>query len=102
MDFSHLYARTNQYNSEEEFDEVINKLKEELGEDSVKNMHIHISGISTNSKGDLKHLNLEKSDFNWKDLLKSLKKNGCGGYMICNSPNLEDDALMLKNYYNSL
>ncbi|EPZ50429.1 TIM barrel protein [Halobacteriovorax sp. GFR7] len=102
MDFSHLYARTNQYNSEEEFDEVIAKLKEELGEDSVKNMHIHISGISTNSKGDLKHLNLEKSDFNWKDLLKSLKKNGCGGYMICNSPNLEDDALMLKNYYNTL
>ncbi len=102
MDFSHLYARTNQYNSEEEFDEVIAKLKEELGEESVKNMHIHISGISTNSKGDLKHLNLEKSDFNWKDLLKSLKKNGCGGYMICNSPNLEDDALMLKNYYNTL
>lgn len=102
MDFSHLYARTNEYNTEEEFDMVIGKLKEELSEEAIQNMHIHISGISTNSKGDLKHLNLEQSDFNWKGLLNSLKKNGCGGYMICNSPNLEDDALMLKNYYMSL
>ncbi|RZF22996.1 hypothetical protein DAY19_04285 [Halobacteriovorax vibrionivorans] len=102
MDFSHLFARTNQYNSEEEFDMVIGKLKEELSEEAIQNMHIHISGISTNSKGDLKHLNLEQSDFNWKALLKSLKKNGCGGYMICNSPNLEEDALMLKNYYMTL
>lgn len=102
MDFSHLFARTNMYNSEEEFDEVIGKLKEELSEEAVKNMHIHISGISTNSKGDLKHLNLQQSKFDWKALLRSLKKNGCGGYMICNSPNLEDDALMLKEYYHSL
>ncbi len=102
MDFSHLFARTNKYNSEEEFDEVIGRLKEELSEEAIQNMHIHISGISTNSKGDLKHLNLEQSKFDWKALLRSLKKNGCGGYMICNSPNLEDDALMLKNYYQTL
>ena len=102
MDFSHLYARTGKFNTEEEFDAVLEVLKNELGADSVKNMHIHISGISTNSKGDLKHLNLEKSDFDWKALLNSLKRNGCEGYMICNSPNLEDDALMLKSYYHSI
>ena len=102
MDFSHLYARTGKFNTEEEFDSVLDVLKSELGADSVQNMHIHISGISTNSKGDLKHLNLSDSDFNWKDLLKSLKKAGCGGYVICNSPNLEDDAKMLKDYYVSL
>ncbi|WP_127715611.1 TIM barrel protein [Halobacteriovorax sp. HLS] len=102
MDFSHLYARTGLYNTEPEFKEVLERIKEEIGETALSNMHIHISGISSNSKGDLKHLNLEKSDFNWKDLLKSLKDFNCGGYIICNSPNLEEDALMLKNYYASL
>lgn len=102
MDFSHLYARTGLYNSEEEFDEVLTRLSAELGEKSLNNMHIHISGISTNSKGDLKHLNLSESKFDWKALIRSLKKHNVAGYMICNSPNLEKDAVMLKEYYYSL
>jgi len=102
MDFSHLYARTGNFNSEKEFDEVLGQLKIELDADALQNMHIHMSGISSNSKGDLKHLNLEESDFNWKGLLKSLKKHDCRGYIICNSPNLEVDAKMMKDYYMSL
>ena len=102
MDFSHLYARTRQYNTYEEFTEILRKLKEELGAESLNNMHIHVSGISSNSKGDLKHLNLEDSDFNWRDLIRSLKDFECKGYVICNSPNLENDALLMKNYYKSL
>jgi deoxyribonuclease-4 len=102
MDFSHLYARTGQYNSYEEFIEVIKRVKQELGETSVQNMHIHISGISSNSKGDLKHLNLEQSSFNWKELLRALKDEDCRGYMICNSPNLEQDAIMLKEHYMTM
>jgi deoxyribonuclease IV len=102
MDFSHLYARTRRYNTYEEFAEILSKLKEELGPESLNNMHIHVSGISSNSKGDLKHLNLEDSDFNWRDLIKSLKDFNCKGYVICNSPNLETDAILMKNYYHSL
>jgi deoxyribonuclease-4 len=77
----------------------LERLKVELGADALRNMHIHVSGISSNSKGDLKHLNLEQSDFNWKDMLKALKDTECGGYVICNSPNLEEDAKMMKKYY---
>jgi deoxyribonuclease-4 len=102
MDFSHLFARTGEYNTYEEMVEVLERLKVELGADALKNMHIHVSGISSNSKGDLKHLNLEQSDFNWKDMLKALKDTECGGYVICNSPNLEEDALMMKKYYMAL
>ena len=102
MDFSHLFARTGDYNTKEEFSILIEKLQEELGAEATKNMHIHLSGISSNSKGDLKHLNLESSDFNWKALFEVLKEKDCRGYVICNSPNLEDDALMMKNYYMSL
>lgn len=102
LDFSHLYARTGQYNTEEEFDLLLGRLQEELGTKALRNMHIHISGISCNSKGDLKHMNLEKSDFNWRGLLTSLKRFGCAGYVICNSPNLEDDALMMKKFYQAI
>ncbi len=102
MDFSHLYARTGEFNSEDEFDMVLSRLKDEIGAQSLENMHIHISGISSNSKGDLKHLNLQESEFNWQALFKSLKKFDCKGYVICNSPNLEVDAVMIKDYYMSL
>lgn len=102
MDFSHLFARTGLYNDYDGFIEVLKRLEEELDPMSLKNMHIHLSGISSTSKGDLKHLNLDDSDFNWKDLLKALKDLDCRGYVICNSPNLEKDAQMMKDYYLSL
>jgi deoxyribonuclease-4 len=102
MDFSHLYARTGEVNSYDEFLAILKTLELELGAQTLKEMHIHISGISSNSKGDLKHLNLEKSKFNWKDLMRALKDRDCRGYVICNSPNLEVDAAMLKEYYMAL
>ncbi|MAZ49251.1 MAG: hypothetical protein CME65_11875 [Halobacteriovoraceae bacterium] len=102
IDFSHLYARTGEYNSHKEMVEVLNRLEGELGSDALSNMHIHVSGISSNSKGDLKHLNLEKSDFNWRAMLDALKEKNCMGYVISNSPNLEGDAKMLKDYYMAL
>ena len=102
MDFSHLYARTGSVNDYEGFSQTLDTLKEELGPNALKEMHIHISGISSNSKGDLKHLNLEKSKFNWKDLMRALKDKDCRGYVICNSPNLEVDAAVLKQYYMAL
>jgi len=102
MDFSHLFARTNEYNTYDEFKLVLDRLSQELGAKALKNMHIHISGISSNSKGDLKHLNLEESKFNWKDLMRVLKEVDARGYIICNSPNLEVDAKMLKDYYLTL
>ena len=102
MDFSHLFARTGDVNNYDEFCKVLETLKSELGPNTLKEMHIHISGISSNSKGDLKHLNLEKSKFNWKDLMKALKDMDARGYVVCNSPNLEADAAMLKQYYAAL
>jgi len=102
LDFSHLYARSGDCNTYEEFKTILARLKTELGPQSLKEMHIHISGISSTSKGDLKHLNLKDSEFNWKDLMRALKEEDCRGYVICNSPNLEEDAIMLKEYYMAI
>jgi deoxyribonuclease-4 len=102
LDFSHLYARTGLYNSYDDFYTVLGRIKGDIGTDHLRNVHIHMSGISSNAKGDLKHLNLEESKFNWKDCIRALKDHDCAGYVICNSPNLEVDALKMKEYYMAL
>ena len=62
-------------------------------------MHIHISGIDYNAKGEMRHLNLKDSDFRFDDWIMVLKDYGVEGKIICESPHQEADALMLKKLY---
>ncbi len=63
-------------------------------------MHIHLSGISYNKKaGELSHLNVRESDLKYPELLMALKEKDVGGIVICESPNLEEDALHLQETY---
>lgn len=103
IDFAHLHARTNgKYNTKEEFETVLSEVEEKLGQDYLKRMHIHLSGIDYGEKGEKKHLPLEESDLNYKDLFKTLKEFKVKGNLTCESPNLEKDALIMKKYYTSL
>lgn len=103
VDFSHLHARYNGIsNTYDEFCAIFDKIGTELGDYALENFHAHIAGIEYGAKGEKKHLNLEESDFNYKDLLKAFKKFDVKGAVICESPNIEDDAKLLKDYYLSL
>lgn len=103
IDFSHLHARSaGKYNTLAEFREVLEQVKDSLGREGLENMHIHISGIAYGEKGERNHLRLEDSDMNYKDLLKALKEYDCKGIVICESPNIEEDALLLKKTYEIL
>ncbi|MFC1692494.1 TIM barrel protein [Candidatus Latescibacterota bacterium] len=102
IDWSHLYARTHAYNTAVEFQSAIDAVRKNLGEDSLKRFHMHISGIEVGSKGEKKHKRLNESDFNYRDLLMVLKDNEICGFIICESPALEDDALILKDIYDQL
>lgn len=100
IDFAHLHAREGGgYNSYEEFVDVLAKLEEGLGRLVLNNMHIHVSGIEYGPKGETRHVNLKESDFNYKDLLKALRDFKVKGVIICESPNLEEDAMLLKHTY---
>jgi len=100
IDFAHLHARYNgKYNSIEEWREVFSKLEKGLGREVLKNMHIHVSGINYNEKGERNHLNLEDSDLRYKDLLKVWKEFKIEGIVISESPNIEGDALLLKETF---
>jgi len=100
IDFAHLHARTiGKYNTYEEFREVLVTIENRLGRTALNNMHIHVSGIEYGNKGEIRHLNLNESDFNYIDLMKILKEFNVKGIVISESPNLEDDALLMKNTY---
>ena len=102
MDFAHWHARSGQANSYPEFVAVLEQIKNGLGEEALANMHIHVSGIAYGQKGERKHLDLEDSDLKYTELLQALKDYGTKGLVICESPSLEADALLLQEAYYSL
>lgn len=103
VDFSHLHARTNGlYNTYDEFCAIFDTIGTELGDYALNNFHAHIAGIEYGEKGEKKHLLLEESDMNYKDLLKAFKKFDIKGVVVCESPIMEKDAVILKEFYNSL
>jgi len=102
IDFAHWHARSGGFNSYPEFTSVLQQIKQRLGEDAMNNMHIHVSGIAYGKKGEIKHLNLKESDLKYVELIRALKDLNAKGLVICESPNLEEDALLLQQTYNSL
>ena len=102
IDFAHRHARTGDSNSYPEFASTLQQVEQRLGRDALDNMHIHVSGIAYGPKGEIKHLNLKESDFHYVELLQALKDYKMKGLIICESPNLEDDALLLQSTYNAL
>ncbi len=102
IDFAHWHARTGGFNSYHEFASILEQLKERLGRAALDNMHVHVSGIAYGGKGEIKHLNLKESDLQYAELLKALKDYEAKGIVICESPNLEEDAVLMQATYNNL
>lgn len=103
VDFSHLHARTNGgYNTYDDFCGIFEYVGNELGSYALENFHAHIAGIDYGEKGEKKHLMLKESDMNYKDLMKAFKKFDVKGVVVCESPIMEEDAVLLKDFYNSL
>jgi len=103
IDFSHWHARTGKANSYQEFLDILDQIEGKLGRQALDNMHIHLAGIAYGKKGEIKHLMLPDSDFQYVELLKALKERKAKGVVICESvPYLENDALLLQQTYRSL
>ncbi len=103
IDFAHLHARYNGiYNTYDEFSKMLDFVGSELGGNAIENMHIHVAGIAYTAKGERNHLIFSESDMNYKDLLKALKAHDAKGIVVCESPNIETDTKILKDYYETL
>jgi deoxyribonuclease-4 len=101
LDFSHLYAREGRVNSYRDFERVLTKVARKLGPRALRSVHVHIAGVHFGDRGEIKHLNLEETEFRTDEWLQALRDLGVEGLVICESPNLEGDAVMLKKLYQA-
>jgi deoxyribonuclease-4 len=101
LDFAHLHARPGDgsINSYDEWSLCLEQYRQALGEESLKGLHVHISGIEYGPKGEKNHLKLEEADLDLKAIFQALKDYQCAGRILCESPVMEQDALiMLKTW----
>jgi deoxyribonuclease-4 len=98
LDFAHLHARPGDgtMNSYDEWTQLLARYQEALGEESLKRLHVHLSGIEYSAKGERKHLPLAEADLDLKALFTALADLQCAGRILCESPEMEDDALKMK------
>jgi deoxyribonuclease-4 len=101
IDFAHWHARTGKFNSYDEFTFALKQVEAKLGRQALDNMHIHVSGIAYGKSGEAKHLNLMESDFNYVEFIQALSDCNVKGWVINESPNLEEDAMMLQQAYRA-
>ena len=103
IDFAHFHARTNgKYNTYKEFASILEKIEKVLGKKGLENMHMHITGIAYGPKGEKNHLTLKESDLKYEELLKVLKDFKVKGVAISESPNIEEDAMMMKKVFEKM
>ena len=102
IDFSHLHAVSGKNNSFDEFAAILSRIEEKMGRKGLDDMHIHVSGIQYSDKGEKNHLVFAESDFKYKELMQAFVEFDIKGMVICESPNLEDDALVLKRDFEKV
>lgn len=98
VDFAHLHARTGNgsLNTYDEWCTELEGYRKALGEKALKNLSCHISGIEYTEKGEKNHLPAREADLDVQALFKALHDFGCAGRILCESPEMENDALYYK------
>ena len=103
VDFSHRYARDlGAHNRYEDFAATLTAIEAKLGRAALDRLHVHISGIEYGPKGERRHEPLRETKFRWKELLRALKDLRVGGWVVSESPCMEDDALLLQRTFRRL
>ncbi len=104
IDFAHLHARPGDgtVNSFDEWSIRLEMVAKALGENMLKRLHIHLSGIEYGSKGEKNHLPVAESDLKLADLFRALSNFKTGGRILCESPIMEADALNMKNTWQEI
>lgn len=104
IDFSHLHARSNGgLKTQDDFGKILSEIKK-ADKGFLDGLHMHASGIKYSDKGERNHLTMQEkeNDFDYRLMLKALHKFKVSGTVICESPNLETDALLMQKFYMQL
>lgn len=102
VDFAHHHARSGRDNHYDAFARVFDTIARVVGEEALRDLHIHFSGIEYVPSGEKRHLILRESDMRSREFLKCLIDFNAAGVVVCESPNVEGDTLLLKKLYRSM
>jgi deoxyribonuclease-4 len=106
IDWAHLHARTGDgsFNSYAEFADALERVRAALGEDGMKKLHFHISGIAYTAKGEKEHLPLNEADLRYRELLQAFIDYGVAGTAAIEAPEPfhTADALTFQATYRRL
>ena len=80
----------------------MDQIEAKLGRKDLDDIMIHVSGIEYGKGGERRHLNFKESDFQYQEFVRALKERRVQGLVICESPNREEDALLLQQAYLAL
>lgn len=97
IDFAHLHSRDNgSIKTDEDFSNIINTIRKELGSSYLEQMHCHFSGINFSEKGERNHLPISSLEPDFRKLAKVIKSGKYNFTIISESPLLDKDALKMK------
>jgi deoxyribonuclease-4 len=101
LDFAHMHARPGDgsKNTYAEWALALEAYALALGEAALQHLHIHLSGIEYGPKGEKEHLPVLDADLDYRQIFKALKDVEAQGRIVCESPELEDDAQILKDLW---
>lgn len=104
LDFAHLHARPGDgsVNTYDEWRRVLEDYGNALGDDALRRLHTHLSGIEYTPKGEKNHVPIDEADLDVKALFQALFDFKCCGRILCESPVLEDDAILLMNTWTEI
>lgn len=104
LDFAHLHARPGDgsINTYEEWSAILGKVGKTMGDSALQKLHIHLSGIEYGPKGEKNHLPVAESDLNMNDLFRAMKAYHAAGRILCESPIMEEDALLMKKTWQEM
>ena len=102
VDFAHIHARSGgSLNSKNEYNKIFQKLEDGLG---LKSLHSHFTHVEYTGTGERKHHGLENEDYGppIKPLLEEIVECGWNVTVICESPYIDHDALIMKGMYQNM
>jgi deoxyribonuclease-4 len=103
IDFAHVHARGRGIlNKKEDYNCIFSKLEDNL---DIDRLHCHFTTIEYTDKGEKKHHTLAEDDEygpHIKDLLLNLIENDWKATIICETPLIDQDALRMKQLYDTL
>jgi deoxyribonuclease-4 len=102
IDFGHLHARGNGcLKTKKDFWGKL-EVVESFGKKYLQTLHVHFEGIAYTEKGERSHLPISVKDPDFSLLAQALIEKGYSGTIICESPEIENDALEMKKIYTKL